>query len=69
MIPEHRVWTLYNLGEPRMRGDDPLKKSSTMLTQCVSPACAGMIPIIVVVEDINCSEPRMRGDDPNYSYD
>ena len=31
----------------------------------VSPACAGMIPILSYEKISEMSEPRMRGDDPN----
>ena len=30
----------------------------------MSPACAGMIPLVFALVEAAASEPRMRGDDP-----
>ena len=36
-----------------------------IFSMSVSPACAGMIPILAISVPATTCEPRMRGDDPN----
>ena len=53
------------MGVPRMRGDDPLRRPIRCPPKFVFPACAGMIPSEEVERAAHGGVPRMRGDDPS----
>ena len=47
-----------------MRGDDPVPNALALAVTLVFPACAGMIPSLVIIMSSGQCVPRMRGDDP-----
>ena len=47
-----------------MRGGDPRMLRPELLKVYVSPACAGVIPIMINTVYILKGKPRMRGGDP-----
>ena len=68
MIPHVRVRMADRGRVPRIRGDDPRRRSTRPEACCVFPAYAGMIPVVSTGVGGANGVPRIRGDDPAASF-
>ena len=68
MIPGETTHAEKVCSVPRIRGDDPRRRSTRPEACCVFPAYAGMIPVVSTGVGGANGVPRIRGDDPAASF-